>query len=205
MKNAKISRLKRRCKLNRLEYREKQSNSHVLDKLVRATNVLKLCEPYLRNDRTKLSRRSRDTVSRGPVARGENLTGDDERRRIGAEVLEEVGEAVEEDERLLVAGGRGELVVREAHDDEQTREDREAHELDGLAAPCVDEEEGGVITGDETSSGEDDVADGDVVQVLVDLGGLGESLRRRTETNGLQDDRGVEAETVERNLESQNP
>lgn len=76
--------------------------------------------------------------------------------------------------------------------------------MDGLSTPGVDEEESRVITGDETGDGEDNVSDGDVVQVLVDLGGFRESLGRRTEADGVQYDRGIEAETVESNLNGEN-
>ena len=55
----------------------------------------------LRDDSAELAGRSGDTVGSRAVARREDLPGYDERCRVGAEVLEEVGEAVEEDERLL--------------------------------------------------------------------------------------------------------
>ena len=69
-------------------------------------------------------------------------------------------QAVEHDE-----GGDGvvlERVVGEADDDEQDREHGEAHELDRLAAPPVDEDEGDPVAGDEAGDREDDVADADV-------------------------------------------
>jgi hypothetical protein len=43
---------------------------------------------------------------------------------------------------------------RRAHSD---REHDETHELDGLAAPRVDEEEGDPVTRDETGNGENDL------------------------------------------------
>ena len=42
----------------------------------------------LRNDRAGLAARGRDTVARRAVARRERLTGNDEGRRVGPEVLE---------------------------------------------------------------------------------------------------------------------
>ena len=53
------------------------------------------------DDSAELAGRGRDTVGSRTVASREDLAGNDERSRVGAEVLEEVGEAVEEDERLL--------------------------------------------------------------------------------------------------------
>ena len=88
--------------------------AQVLDERVRAANVDELAEADLRDDSAELAARGRDTVRGGAVARRERLTGDDERGRVGPEVLEEVSEAVEEDERLLATVGRGELVVGEA-------------------------------------------------------------------------------------------
>ena len=86
----------------------------MLDELVRASDVDELPEADLRDDRAELAARGRDTVRGRAVARRERLTGDDERRSVGPEVLEEVREAVEEDERLLGRVRRGELVVAEA-------------------------------------------------------------------------------------------
>ena len=83
------------------------------------------------------------------------------------------------------------------HDDEKDREHGEAHQLDGLAAPLVDEEERRPVAGDEARNGQDHVADGDVPQVLVDLRAASELRVRRTETNGLEDDRRVETEAIE--------
>ena len=93
--------------------------------------------------------------------------------------------------------GRGEK-GKKRRTDEQDREHGEAHELDGLAAPGVDEEEANPVAGDKAGSGEDEVADADVVHVVVDAlraGGL-----RGPEPYGVEDDAGVEAEAVERDL-----
>jgi len=70
----------------------------------------------------------------------------------------------------------------------------------GFRPPKVNEGEGEVVAGDQTTDGKNDVADGDVVQVLVNcdqglLGGAG------TETNGGKDGGGVKTETVEGNVE----
>ena len=85
----------------------------MLDELVRAANVDELAEADLRDDGAELAARGRDTVRGGAVAGRERLARDDEGRRVGPEVLEEVREAVEEDECLLARAGRGKLVVSE--------------------------------------------------------------------------------------------
>lgn len=133
-------------------------------------------EADLSDDSAELATRGRDTVAGGAVASGERLTGHDERRRVRAKVLEEVGEAVEEDERLLGARRRDELVVAEAHAAEEYGEHGEAHELDRLAAPRVDEQEGGPVAGDEAGGGQDHVADANVLQVGVDLEAASQAL-----------------------------
>ncbi len=61
------------------------------------------------------------------------------------------------------------LSYGEAHDDEEDGEDGKAHELDGLAAPRVYEEERRVVARDETRGGENYVADADVLEVLERL------------------------------------
>ena len=76
--------------------------------------VLELTESNLGDDSAKLPARSRDTVGGRAIARWENFTGYNESCDVGSEVLEEVGEAVEEDEGLGAAGGCGQLVVPEA-------------------------------------------------------------------------------------------
>lgn len=124
----------------------------MLDPGVLATDILKTGETDLGDDGTELARGGRDTVARAPVAGREDLSGDDESGGVGAEVLEEVGEAVEEDEGALGAAEDG--VVSEAHDDEDDGQHDEAHDLDGLAAPRVDEDERGPVAGDETSDGD---------------------------------------------------
>ena len=181
-------------------HRASAGYSQMVDELASAANVDQLAEADLRDDSAQLTRGSRDTVRGRAVASGERLTRDDEGRGVRPEVLEEVREAVEEDERLLAAARCGELVVGEAHDDEEDGEHDEAHELDGLAAPLVNHEERRPVPGDEARDGEDDVADADVAQGLVHKFRALEACGRRTEADRLQDDRGVQAKAVERNL-----
>jgi len=162
-------------------------NSHVLDESVGATDVTKSSETDLGNDRSELTRRGRDTVCGRTVTSGEDLTRNDEGGGVGAKVLEEVGQAVEEDESLSATIAGDELVVCETHDDKSASEDDETHELDRLASPRVDEKEADPVSGDETCDGEDQVADGDVVQVPVDPKGSGD-VCWSSETDGGQDD-----------------
>ena len=199
MKKAKISRLNNRRGQVLVLLRMEGWNSHVLDESVGATDVTKSSETDLGNDRSELTTRGRDTVCGRTVTGGEDLTRNDEGGGVGAKVLEKVGQAVEEDESLPATIGGDELVVCETHDDESASEDGETHELDRLASPSVDEKEGDPVSGDETCDGEDQVADGDVVQVPVDLEGSID-VCWGSETDGGQDDRGVETEAVESDL-----
>lgn len=72
----------------------------MINKFVRSADVAQPGETDLRDDSTELAGCGRDTVGRTPVARGEGFSRNDESRRVRAEVLEEVREAVQEDERL---------------------------------------------------------------------------------------------------------
>lgn len=87
----------------------------------------------LSDDSSDLARGCGDTVRAGPVACREAFTRDDEGRGVGAEVEEELSDHVESEQ----ATG-ADLVVCEADDAEKNREDREAGNLNGLAADCVD-------------------------------------------------------------------
>ena len=112
--------------------------------------------------------------------------------------MEEVGQAVEEDEGLGSSVTGSEFVVGETHDDESDGENDESHKLDGLASPRVDEEEGNPVPWDETSNGQDQVTNANVPQVGVDFprsrGGWS------AETDGGQNDGRVETKTVESDL-----
>lgn len=90
----------------------------MVDESVGTTDVTKTSETDLGNDGSELTRRGRDTMCGGTVTSGEHLTRDDEGSGVGAEVLEEVGQAIEEDERLFTTIRSDELIVRETHDDE---------------------------------------------------------------------------------------
>ena len=199
MNRAKISRLDSRHGQTPIQVvKTMKGHSHVLHESVSTTNVTKLGESDLGNNSTKLSGGGGDTMGSGTVASGEDLSRDDEGGRVGAEVLEEVGQAVEEDESLGSTTGGNELVVGETHDNEGASKNDETHQLDRLAPPGVDEKEGDPVSGDETSDGENQVTDRDVVQVVEDL--LGSSGVWRSEADGGQNDGRVETETVESDL-----
>jgi hypothetical protein len=97
-------------------------------------------------------------------------------------------------------------VIPETHSGKDDGKEDEAHELNGFAAPTVDEQEAHPISWDETRDGENDVSYADIIQVLVYsegmtkldsvLGGQG------AETDCSQDNGGVEAETVKGDIES---
>ena len=86
----------------------------MLDKFVLPADVFHAGKPDLRNDGTELAARRGYTVCRGPVTGREGLSGDDECSSVRPEVLEEVGQAVQEDEPLRVGVGLSQLVIAKA-------------------------------------------------------------------------------------------
>ena len=85
-----------------LAYNSNNEHAQMTKKMVRlriAPDILQVRKPDLRDDSAELPARGRDTVRGGAIARREDLAGNDERGRVRAEVLEEVREAVEYDER----------------------------------------------------------------------------------------------------------
>jgi hypothetical protein len=91
---------------------------------------------------------------------------------------------------------------RYTHDDKQDGQGSEAHELDGLATPGINEKEGNPVTGDKPSNGKDDVSDTDIVETLVDIESSAFLCGRSTEFDGTQDDGAVKSKAVERDLET---
>ena len=92
----------------------RDKDAHVFNKLVLPSDILQARKADLRDDGAELATRGRNAVCRRAVPRGEHLSGNDKRGRVGTEVLEEVGEAVEEDERLRGRRSRDEFVVTKA-------------------------------------------------------------------------------------------
>ena len=175
-------------------------DSHVSNELVRSVDIPETRKTDLGDDSTKLAARRRNTVASRPVTSREHLTRDNEGCRVRSKVLEEVGKTVEEDEGLGGGGGRDQLVIAEAHAAEEYGENDKAHELDRLAAPAVDEEEGHPVTGDETCDGQDHITDANVLQVGVNLQGTSKALVGRTETDGVKNNGRVETKAVESDL-----
>ena len=83
--------------------------------------------------------------------------------RVGAKVLEEVGEAVKGNESGPSAATAGQLVVAEAKSAEDTGQDDEAHELNRLSSDAVNKQKGGPVARNQTGGSEDHVTNGDVV------------------------------------------
>ena len=89
---------------------------------------------------------------------------------------------------------------KHTHDEEEHGQRAEARELDWPAAPAVDEEEGDPVAGDEACKGEDEVSERRVHERVIHGPATRYVLVGRAEANGLHDNRGVEAEAVERKL-----
>lgn len=86
---------------------------HVRHEFICTADIDELGESDLRHDCTELAAGSRNTVGGGTVASGKYFAGDDERRGVGPEILKEVREAVQENERISPGGRCDELVVCE--------------------------------------------------------------------------------------------
>ena len=91
---------------------------------------------------------------------------------------------------------------RHTHGDEKDGKDAETHELDGLAAPGIDEEEGNPISRNKAGNRENKVSDTNVVESLVDVERGTCGSRTATEVNGSQDDRAIETEAIKGDLET---
>lgn len=124
----------------------------MLHPLIGPTNILQLRKTGLRDDGPELPAGSRDTMRRRAVTRRENFSRYDKGCDIWSKVLEEIGEAVEEEEGLARGYSLRELVVAKAEDDKEHCEDCKSHELDRLATPAVNEEEGDPVSGDKARS-----------------------------------------------------
>lgn len=177
------------------EHEESKDLEQLGDEGVGTTAVLELGESDLGNDGTELSGTGSDTVTGGAVAGGEDLTGDDEGGRVGAEVLEELGGGKEEDkegDRVVLDG-----MVGESEDAEEDAGHDETDDLDADTAEALDGEDGDPVTGDGTEEDDDDLADGGVPAggpvVTLDTG----------KVDGRQDEGVVQTNTIEGNIESE--
>lgn len=119
-------------------------------------------EHTLSDDSTDLASTSGDTVAGGSVTGRETFTGNDECGRVGTKVEEELSQDVEGKDRVVA-----ERVESEADDQEENSADGETHDLDRLAAKRIDRGNGGPVTGNGASAGNDQVTDGGAVEDLV--------------------------------------
>lgn len=192
-------------------------NIHMLHKLVGPTNVYQLGKANLGDDGTELARGSWDTVCGGTVTSGEDFSRNNEGGNVGAKVLEIIGEAVKNDESFGSRWCGGKLVITEScefivrkwkkkvkhlmehtHNNKENGKHSEAHELDGLATPRVDEQEWRPVSRNETASRKDKVTNASVVDAVVnplDTFGWGSSKSDGSKHNGI-----IKTETVESDL-----
>lgn len=98
----------------RCRFRKKVHNIHMLDKFVLPADVFHAGKTDLRDNGTELATRRGYAVCRGPVTRREDLSRDDECSGVRPEVLEEVGQAVQEDEPLGIGVSLGQSVIAKA-------------------------------------------------------------------------------------------
>ena len=90
---------------------EKKNNVHVLNKLICTADVLHAGKANLRDDGPKLAACRGDTMCRGPVTGGEDLSRNNERGNVRPEVLEEIGQAVQEDKPIGIILGLGQRII----------------------------------------------------------------------------------------------
>lgn len=86
----------------------------MLDEFSFTADVLQARKTDLSNDGTKLAACRGYTVCGGPVTSREGLSRNNERGSVRPEILEEVGQAVKEDERLGSRVGLSQSIITEA-------------------------------------------------------------------------------------------
>lgn len=111
----------------------------MVDPVVGSSNVLELESHNLSDNGSKFTGGSTDTVSSGSVSSWEDFSWNDEGSGVWSEVLEEIGDAVKEDERSDRVGD--ESSVSESHTRESNGEHNESHKLNWLSSPRIDEKE----------------------------------------------------------------
>lgn len=84
---------------------------------ISSTNACELSETHLSNNCAKLAAGGGNTVGSGTVSCGIHLSGDNECSNVGAKVLEKIGKAIKENERLLSGGAAFQSIVSESFDD----------------------------------------------------------------------------------------
>jgi len=103
-------------------------------------------------------------VASGSIPCRKYLARDDKRGCVGAEVLEEIAEAIE---RKQPTGG--DLVEAKADNTEKNRQHDEPANLDRLASDSVDRRHRNPVAGNETSHRENEIADAIIIQSIISL------------------------------------
>ena len=115
MKKAKISRLAvNRYQMLLPKTQTDIENAHMLEEFSFTANVFQTCKTDLRDDGTELAARRGYTVCRGPVTGREGLSRNNECGSVRSEILEEVGQAVKEDEPMTRMLGFVQSVIAKA-------------------------------------------------------------------------------------------
>jgi hypothetical protein len=129
-------------------------------------------EPKGPDDGAGLPRGGGDAVACGPQPRREDLGRHDEGGAVGAEVCEEEGEGVHDDEADVVAG-RGPVVVGDGEAEHEDGHHEEAEQLDGEAADDVDERDGEPVARDGAAERDERLGAGDAEHLLQRAHGVG--------------------------------
>jgi len=145
-------------------------------------------ESDTRENGTELSNSGAETVGKTTNTRWENFTGDDESGSVWSEVEEELG-----DDNETESGSRAEMRCA-SKDTECECGDKETLDLDPFAAENLNEGNREEITRNVTSNGNNQVTLGVVEKVLVWGSASGV-------TDGLEDSRLVQVDTVESNID----
>lgn len=138
-------------------------------------------------------------MSRRAVACWKHLTRNDESGGIGTEVLEEIGETVEEYKNSKF-GLLNKRIVAKAHAAEDNGERNETHDLNRLAAPRVDQKKSSPVTRNETDYGEDKVTNTNAVKRIVNFWCGRSCVIVGRITDGLEYGGRVKAKAIEGNL-----
>ena len=200
MKNANISRLWQPSNQYLSNIICAERYPHVLHEFVRPSDIFQPREANLRDDCPELPGRCRYTMCGAPVPGRERLARRHTHGRIGPEVREEIAQAVQEDKHAGTDSARAHGIVAEAHDDEQNGEHGKPASLYRLASNAVNGKDAEVCARDLSSDGQNQVSDADVAQVLVNSCCACDGWRWVAKPDCVENDSGVEAQTIERNL-----
>lgn len=132
-----------------------------------------------------------DTVRGGSVASWEAFSWNNEGGGVGAKVEKELTKNVKREKATL-----GDGVESGTDDEEENGENDESHELDGLTTNGIDSSDGDPVSGDGTSTDEDDVSDSVVAEGLVDVWML-------RVTDLFEDDGVVQTQSIKSNVEKE--